>query len=130
MKLIIFSDEINTTTLFNFWFSQLFLLIAIGTKFCKIFAFLGQFTFRTFDKKNKTKTKRFSSNCSKQICRGIATPKIIQRFYQFRSCKNNTALELEQVTHHIFGRKKLKNYLMCKSNVIRTLHLFYRHNAT
>ena len=76
------------------------------------------------------KTKRFSSNCSKQICRGIATPKIIQRFYQFRSCKNNTALELEQVTHHIFGRKKLKNYLMCKSNVIWTLHLFYRHNAT
>ena len=80
--------------------------------------------------RNKTKTKRFSSYCSKQICRGVETPKMIQRFYLFRSCENNIALELEQVTHHIFGRKKLKNYLMCKSNVIWTLHLFYRHNAT
>ena len=58
MKLIIFSDEINTATLFNFWFSQLFLLIVIETKFCKIFAFLGLFTFRTFDKKTKTKQKQ------------------------------------------------------------------------
>ena len=39
-------------------------------------------------------------------------------------------MELERVTQHIFGRKKLKNYFMCKSNVIRTLNLFCRHKTT
>ena len=39
-------------------------------------------------------------------------------------------MELERVTQHIFGRKKLKNYFMCKSNVIRTVNLFYRHKTT
>ena len=67
---------------------------------------------------------RYSSKCLRQICRGLATPKILQRFYLFRGYDNSIALELEQV------RKKLKNNFMRKSSLIWTLHLFYRHNTT
>ena len=77
-----------------------------------------------------TKKPRFSSKRLRKICRGVATPKTLQRFYLFSGCDSSIALNLEQVTEHIFVRKKLKNYFMCKSNVIRTLHLFYRHNTT
>ena len=52
------------------------------------------------------------------MCRGVATPKILQRFYLFRGCDNSIALELEQTTQHIFDRQKLKNYFVCKGNVI------------
>ena len=38
-------------------------------------------------------------------------------------------MEIEQVTQHIFGRKKFKTCCMCKSNVIRILHIFHRHNT-
>ena len=114
--------EINTTIVFDFRFLQLFLLIAIETNSCKIFAF---FYISCNWQKN-----RFSSKCLRQIYRGVATPNIFQKFYLFRGCDNSIALELEQVSQHIFGRKKFKNYFRCKSNVIRTLHLFYRHNTT
>ena len=53
----------------------------------------------------------------------------LQRFYLFRDCDNSIALELEQVNQYIFGRKTLKNYFICKSNLIWTLHLFYRRNT-
>ena len=42
--------------------------------------------------------QRFSSKYLRQICRGVAIPKGLQRLYLLRGCDNSFSLELEQVT--------------------------------
>ena len=75
--------EINTITLFDFRFLQLFLLIVIETNFCKIFASFGPVYTPCIWQKKQNKTV---------FMRGVATPKILQRFYLFRGCDNSIAL--------------------------------------
>ena len=108
-----------------FGFCKFFCLFQSKQTFVKSSHLLGLLTFRVFDKK-----KRFLSKFMRQICRGVATLTISKSFFLFRGCDNSTALELKQVAQLINGRENLKNLFMCKRNVIRTSHLFYRHNTT
>ena len=88
-----------------FSFCNCFCLLQSKQTFLKSSHLLSLFTFRAFNK------KRFSLKCLRQICRGAATPNVLQRFYLFKGCDNSIALELKQVTQHIFGKKKIKNVI-------------------
>ena len=110
-----------------FGFCNCFCLLQSKKTFVKSSHLLVLFTLPIFDKKKTVFIKMFEANIQ-----GRSNTKNFTKIlpYLFSGCDKSIALELERVTQYILDWKKLKNYFMCKSNVIRTLNLFYRHNTT